>query len=430
MEKTKIALRNLVIYQVFVRNHTPKGTFQALIPDLDRIKNLGVDVVYLLPIHPIGKKNRKGTLGSPYSIQDYRLINPELGTMSDFQDLIDAVHAKGMKIMIDEVLNHTSRDSRLLKEHPEYFYKNAKGEFANRVGEWWDVTDLDYTKDKGLWIELADTLKTYAEMGVDGFRMDVASLVPLDFWRFARKVVSKVNKNVFWLSESVHGGFCKYLREQGFSCSSESEIYQVFDMAYDYDVEPFMKDFQDGNRPLKDFVESIQRQDEIYPENYIKMKNLENHDLERLVNKVGNDMNRVLNWNAFLFFQKGATMIYAGQEYMSDHRPDLFDKDLIVKHEDISDFIRPLTQLKKNKAFMSGKYQVQVSHPDGIVYLAHENDKEKWIGLFNLKSVESGNALIDLPDGTYTNILNKKRIKVKDKQTPVNLYPIIIKVRK
>ncbi|MDD3124183.1 MAG: alpha-amylase family glycosyl hydrolase, partial [Candidatus Izemoplasmatales bacterium] len=134
MKNTKISQRNLVIYQVFVRNHTLEGTFKALIRDLDRIKSLGVDVVYLLPVHPIGTKNRKGTLGSPYSIQDYRLMNPELGSMSDFQTLIDEVHNRKMKIMMDEVFNHTSRDSRLLKEHPEWFYKNPKGEFANRVG--------------------------------------------------------------------------------------------------------------------------------------------------------------------------------------------------------------------------------------------------------------------------------------------------------
>ena len=160
MNKTPIKYRNMTIYQVFVRNHSNEGTFQGLINDLDRIKDLGIDIVYLLPIHPICVKNRKGSLGSPYSIRDFRSINPELGTRDDFQLFIDETHRRGMKLVMDIVFNHTSRDSVLLQNHPEWFYVDQNGHFNNRVGEWWDITDLDYTKDKNLWIELVDTLKS------------------------------------------------------------------------------------------------------------------------------------------------------------------------------------------------------------------------------------------------------------------------------
>ena len=138
-------LRNQVIYSIYVRNHTQEGTFRAVIPDLDRIKTLGVDIIWFLPIHPIGVKGKKGTLGCPYANRDYRSVNPEYGTMDDFKELVDAIHARNMKCIIDVVYNHTSPDSTLTKEHPEFFYHKADGSMGNHVGEWTDVVDLDYT---------------------------------------------------------------------------------------------------------------------------------------------------------------------------------------------------------------------------------------------------------------------------------------------
>lgn len=356
MKNTPISLRNKLIYQVFVRNHSVEGTFQALIKDLDRIKALGTDMVYLLPIHPIGVLNRKGSVGSPYSIQNYRLINLDLGTMEDFKALIDEVHERKMKLIIDVVYNHTSKDSFLLKNHPEWFYRNKKGELANRVGDWWDVTDFDYSSSKKLWEELADTLRSYASMGVDGFRCDVASLVPLAFWRYARRVVSIVNKKLLWISESVHGGFVKYIRDQGFEAASESEIFDVFDIAYDYDTQPYYVDYLEGKRPLRFFLEAVQRQEEIYPANYVKMKNLENHDFDRIAHMVYGDEKKILNWTALNFFQKGAVMLYAGEEFSSDVKPDLFEKDVMVQKKDISSFIARLATIKKRSVFAKGKW--------------------------------------------------------------------------
>ena len=144
-DQTKKELRNLLMYQIFVRNYSEAGTFSAVMEDLDRIKALGVDIIYLLPVHPIGLKCRKGTLGSPYAIRDYREINPEYGTLSDFQALVNAIRQKGMKCIIDVVYNHTSPDSVLRKQHPEWFYKKEDGSFGNRVGDWSDIIDLDYS---------------------------------------------------------------------------------------------------------------------------------------------------------------------------------------------------------------------------------------------------------------------------------------------
>ena len=179
--------RNQVMYSVFVRNHSEEGTFEAVRRDLERIKGLGVDIIWLMPIHPIGEVNRKGGLGSPYAIRDYRAVNPEYGALEDFQRLVDDIHKLGMRCVIDVVYNHTSPDSRLAREHPEWFYRKPDGSFGNRVGEWWDVIDLDYSQP-GLWDYQIETLKYWASM-VDGFRCDVAPLIPLDFWLRAREEV-------------------------------------------------------------------------------------------------------------------------------------------------------------------------------------------------------------------------------------------------
>ena len=177
--------RNQVLYSVYVRNHTLEGTFQALRGDLRRIRNLGVDIIWLMPIHPIGVKARKGTLGSPYAISDYRAVNPEYGTMEDFQALVEDIHALGMKCIIDVVYNHTSPDSWLVANHPEWFYHKPDGSFGNHVGDWSDIVDLDYTNED-LWSYQIDTLKMWAQI-VDGFRCDVAPLLPIEFWRRARR---------------------------------------------------------------------------------------------------------------------------------------------------------------------------------------------------------------------------------------------------
>ena len=171
-KNTDIALRSQIIYSVYVRNHTPEGTFRAVIPDLDRIRALGTDIVWLLPIHPIGEKGKKGSLGCPYANRDYGAVNPEYGTLDDFKALVDAIHARGMKCIIDVVYNHTSPDAVYVAEHPEFYYRKPNGSFGNKTAEWTDVIDLDYSC-AALWDAQIRHLCYWAGI-VDGFRCDVA----------------------------------------------------------------------------------------------------------------------------------------------------------------------------------------------------------------------------------------------------------------
>ena len=195
-DNTPKKLRNQIMYQVFVRNFSEEGTFKKVEEELDRIKALGTDIVWLMPIHPIGKAQRKGTLGSPYAISDYRAVNPEFGTLDDFISFTNAVHDRGMKCIIDVVYNHTSPDSVLSKEHPEWFFHKSDGSFGNRVGDWSDIIDLDYS-NKELWRYQIDTLKYWAQW-VDGFRCDVAPLIPIAFWEQARALAERIGRAEFY----------------------------------------------------------------------------------------------------------------------------------------------------------------------------------------------------------------------------------------
>jgi glycosidase len=169
----KRELLNSTIYSIFVRNYSEDGTFARVQDDLGRIKSLGAEIIWLMPIHPIGTVARKGALGSPYAISDYRGINPDYGTLEDFRRLVQRAHELGLKVMIDVVYNHTSPDSLLFAQHPDWFYRNADGSPGNRIGDWSDIIDLDFS-NSDLREYLIESLKYWLEQGVDGFRCDVA----------------------------------------------------------------------------------------------------------------------------------------------------------------------------------------------------------------------------------------------------------------
>ncbi len=419
-------LRNQVIYSIFVRNYSEEGTFEEVRKDLPRIKALGVDIIWLMPIQPSGKKNRKGTLGSPYAISDYRAINPEFGTMEDFIRLTEEIHDLGMRCMIDVVYNHTSPDSVLSVEHPEWFYHKPDGSFGNRVGDWWDVIDLDYT-NRDLWDYQIETLVMWAKY-VDGFRCDVAPMVPVDFWKEAREAVEQVRPGAIWLAESVQPIFIKMNREIGIDCASDSEIYRAFDMCYDYDVYDTFFDYFAGECSLSDYAKAVQNQEYIYPDNYVKARFLENHDRQRAASYITSEI-ALRNWTAFIYFQKGATLLYAGQERGCEHTPSLFDKDTVpfmserFSGLDLSDYMAHLYEIKKNPIFTDSSYEIMALPKERIVAihtkncdLVHLQDKkERMVGVFSVTG-EAGPINVretSIPDGTYVDLISGKEISVE-----------------
>ena len=193
--------KNASIYQINTRQFTAEGTFRAAEQQLPRLKALGVEILWLMPINPIGQKNRKGTLGSPYAVQDYLKVNPELGSLDDLKHFVAAAHQQGMYVILDWVANHTAWDNVLVTEHPDWYARNWKGDF--RPTPWWDwsdIIDLDYSQP-GLRKYMTDALKYWVKTAdIDGYRCDVAGFVPLDFWNNARKELDAI-KPVFMLAE-------------------------------------------------------------------------------------------------------------------------------------------------------------------------------------------------------------------------------------
>lgn len=419
--------RNQILYSVFVRNHTPEGTFEGVRRDLDRIRDLGTDVVWLMPIHPVGEARRKGTLGSPYAIRDYRAVNPEFGDMDDFERLVDGIHARGMRCIIDVVYNHTSPDSWLAEHHPEWFYRRPDGSFGNRVGDWSDVIDLDYS-NPGLWDYQIETLKGWASI-VDGFRCDVAPLVPLDFWLRARAEVERVRPGCLWLAESVEPRFIAWCRGQGMDALSDSELYQAFDLCYDYDVVDDYRAYLAGQAPLDQYAAALCRQETAYPGNYVKLRFLENHDNPRVAFAIPGAKAR-RNWTAFLYFQKGMTLLYGGQEVSASHRPDLFEKDPVdwTGGEDISPALRRLAALKRDPILTDGGYTVRALARD-VLYAVHRADAGTLAGVFSLRG-EPVLAEVDVPDGVYPNLAGGGSVEVYAGKVSCQGEPVIVRAPK
>lgn len=417
-KNTNLALRQAIIYSLYVRNFSEEGTFKAILPELDRIKALGTDVIWFLPFYPNGEIARKGTAGSPYAIRDYRTVDSHFGTLEDFDELVNQIHARDMKVMIDIVYNHTSPDSLLAQEHPEWFYHKEDGSFGNRVGDWSDIIDLDYAH-RELWDYQIETLKLWASRGIDGFRCDVAPLIPLEFWQEARAEVEKIKPGTIWLSESIEPDFIKYMRSQGLTALSDGEIFQAFDMAYDYDVRGLWVDYLEGKLPLSAYVDRLNMQEVIFPANYIKLRNLENHDNRRAADLIS-DKAQLLQWTAFNYLQKGATLIYNGQEKQAMTVPSLFEKDTIDwTGEDLSAYLSKLAKIKKMIP-IDTDYQLVADDENDTVLLVHHSKTQTIAAAFSFKGKES-EVVVDIPDGYYRNVMNgdeiavvKGKIKVSD----------------
>lgn len=424
-KNTEISLRNKVIYSVYVRNHTNDGTFNAVAEDIDRIKSLGTDIIWFMPIHPIGVKNKKGSLGCPYANKDYRTTNPEYGTMDDFKSLVEKIHAKGMKCIIDVVYNHTSPDSNLSVEHPEFFYRKPDGNFGNKVGDWSDIIDLDYS-NKELWQYQIDSLVMWAKI-VDGFRCDVASFVPAEFWKQAREAVAKVNPDCIWLAESVHSSFNVFSRKSGIYTASDYELFDAFDMEYDYDIREVFDKYLKGETTLSNYMDMFNYQEAIYQQNYDKMRCLENHDQPRICHYVKNRSD-LENYTAFLYFLKGSTLIYAGQEFGCDETPSLFDKDVFPRNTgiDLSNLFAKLDTIKKTVLDDDDYFKADADDENDIAILERDNNKSKKVGIFSLKS-KSADVKVDLPDGDYKNEISGETVTVSNGKVHCNGNAIIIR---
>lgn len=397
--------KNAVIYEVNIRQFTKEGTINAFAKHLPRLEKLGVEILWLMPIYPISEKNRKGTMGSYYAVKDYRAVNPEFGTMEDLKKLIDAAHQKGMKVILDWVANHTGWDNKLIEQHKEWYTQDSTGKVIVPAGtDWSDTADLNYENDELRKYMTESFLFWINNAGVDGFRCDVAGMVPNDFWKKAIAEAKKARPDLFWLAE----------------WGTPDVLRSGFDMNYGWDFHHLMNDIAKGKKSASDIAPYYAKLDTLYKKNDIIMNFTSNHDENSWNGTVFERMGDGAKTFATLTFTlPGMPLIYCGQETGLDKRLEFFEKDEINwKKSDFTPFYSKLCELRKtNSALWTGVNEsalevIKTKNKNVFAYI-REAGKDKVITVLNLSK---DNITFNLSDtkctGKYVELFTNKNVKL------------------
>ena len=333
--------RNATIYEVNIRQYTPEGTLKAFEQELPRLQKMGVDILWLMPINPLGVKNRKGSMGSYYSVSDYLAVNPEYGTKKDLINVVKKAHELGMKVIIDWVANHTSWDNILISKHPEWYKKDSTGKIISPVADWTDVAGLDYSQPE-LNEYMTDALLYWIkEADIDGYRCDVAGMLPVSFWNEAIPKLKQL-KPVFMLAEDE----TPKMHDTGY-----------FDATYSWQFYQMMNKIAQ-KKMTPDKIDSLLAvENKAFPADAYRMRFTSNHD-ENSWN--GTEYERLgagaRTFAVLTFTFPGIPMVYSGQESALNKRLRFFDKDTIPwGNYPLESFYATLMQLKKkNDLIASG----------------------------------------------------------------------------
>lgn len=417
--KTPAWAFDAVIYEVNIRQYTAEGTFQAFQKHLPQLKEMGVGIIWLMPINPIGEKNRKGTLGSYYSVKNYKEINPEFGTKADFKNLVDAIHKLGMHVIVDWVANHTAWDNPWVADHPDFYTKDSLRNFVAPIADWADVVDLNYD-NKDLWKEMISDLEYWVkDFNIDGYRCDVAGMIPIEFWNEARTELDKI-KPVFMLAEW-----------------ETTEMHKkAFEMTYAWEIYKLMNKVYKGGKNAKDLKKQIISDLNSYPDYAFRMQFTSNHD-ENTWN--GTEFERLGKatemFAAFTNVVPGMPLIYSGQEAGFNRRLSFFEKDTIDwKKSSYFELYKKLFHLKKdNQALWNGIKGGKIDFINSndnknILAFIRINKDDKVLTIFNMsekeKSVTINSRFIE---GNYFDFKNGETVHFGDKLN-VSLKPWSYKI--
>ncbi len=368
--------RDAVLYQLNTRQFTPEGTFKAAQKQLPRLAAMGVDIIWLMPIHPIGEAHRKGSLGSPYAVRDYRAVNPELGTEAEFRAFVDEAHRLGLKVILDWVANHSAYDNPLTKSHPEWYTRTPEGALTSPQGtDWSDVADFDYSQP-ALRRYMTESLAYWVrEFGVDGFRCDVAGYVPTDFWETARAELDKV-KPVFMLAEW-----------------EQRDLHaRAFDATYGWGWKEAMQRLVksgEGAGPIRGYYAG---QAETWPQAAMRMVYTENHDQNSWDGIAAQIYGPAYEAAIALSFTgSGLPLIYNGQEADNDRQLEFFERDPIIwkqgRHADL--FARLIALKTETRALHNGRFgapmvEVPTSQSADVYAFTRGAAGERVFAVFNL----------------------------------------------
>lgn len=330
-------VRDGVIYQIFPRQFSPKGDFNGITARLDELQGLGVTILWLMPVHPIGQLKKKGTIGSPYAVRDFYAVNPDYGTADDFKRLISEAHKRGLKVIIDIVANHTSWDSVLMKDK-SFYTQDKNGNIIPPVPDWEDVADLNYDNPK-VRAYMIDMLKFWLrEYDLDGFRCDVAGFIPTDFWETARAELDKVKPDILMLAE----------------WNSPDLLVKAFELDYDWPLHSVLTEVLQGQRPASAIRDNWTESNRRFPRGALQMRFTDNHDERRAIVRFGERGSLVAS--ALVFGLDGVPLIYNGMEVgdtTESGYPALFEKmpiywDIKVRRPEFPRFYQGIVALRKN----------------------------------------------------------------------------------
>lgn len=403
--------RNATIYEINTRQFSHDGTFNAIMDHLPRLKELGVDILWFMPIHPISQTNKKGTLGNPYAVSDYKAVNPNYGTINDFKLLVKRAHDLGLRVIIDWVPNHTGLDHPWVKQHPDYYTKvNGKLsppiDASGKPTNWDDVVDLNYN-NTAMRHAMIDAMQFWLrECDIDGFRCDVAGLVPNDFWAEARPELDKV-KTVFmlaeWEDEPAHFKSC-------------------FNMNYGWGLYTVLKAIAAGARPATSIDTLIEKNRKQFPPWYFQMHFTQNHD----ANSKGGSLSESFGPGADAFViithtLEGMPLVYNGMESNLNRRLNYLEKEQISwLGYGKAGFFRSLLTLKhRNRALWNGlaggkSVKITTDHDEAVYAFYRQKDNDKIMVVVNLSDQPQ---LIRLTsegfEGIYTEIFTRQPTEIK-----------------
>jgi cyclomaltodextrinase / maltogenic alpha-amylase / neopullulanase len=370
-------LRDGVIYELFPRHFSAEGNFNGVTARLDELKDLGVTVIWLMPIHPIGEKFRKGSYGSPYAVRDYYAINTDYGTADDFKRLVGEAHKRGMKVIIDIVANHTAWDNVLISSHPEFYKHDADGKIIPPVPEWTDVAGLDYNNPKLR--EYMITMLEYwlTEFDLDGFRCDVAHMVPVDFWNQARTALDKTKPDIMMLAEA----------------SKPELLTNAFDADYSWPLLATLNNVLIQSAPASEIQRSWEESVQQFPNGALHMRISDDHDEARAVARYG--IRGALAAQVMMFTLDGVPLVYNGMEAgdaTESGDPALFEKLPVFWHPKerppLRDIYRDLIKWRKQYAALRSGQVVWLrnSDPGNLVTFMRQDGKDEFVIVINLSN--------------------------------------------
>jgi len=381
------------IYEVNIRQYTPEGTFSAFAQHLTRLKDMGVETLWLMPVQPIGKVNRKGTMGSYYSIQDYVSVNPEYGTLDDFKSLVQQAHQMGFKLIIDWVANHTSWDHAWTKTNPEFFTLDDNGNFRPPYPEWADVIDLNFDSTELRSAMIAAMKFWITEFDIDGFRCDMAHLVPLDFWKAARKDLD-IEKKLFWLAET-----------------EDANYHEAFDVSYTWQFLHKMEAFWKNETNISGLDSVLYQYTTVFPDSAIRLFFTSNHDenshsgseYKRMGDAAKSFAVLCSTWN-------GIPLVYSGQELPNYKSIQFFEKDPInwTGEYELHTFYKTLLNLHSiNPALRAADenvktYRIKTSEDQYIFTFLRKNSNHEVFVILNLSNM--ANLRFDIQSDKITGV--------------------------